>query len=344
MSRYVTMRSRSGRVSFLLDRRAIFVLFLLILLAILLFIAGLSAGSTFIHPWVVIRHLLGLEDSDAFVIETLRLPRMALAMLAGASLGVAGLILQGMVRNPLASPDIIGITGGASAAAVFWITYFSHLSLAVLPFVALAGAGMAALAVFSLAWKKGITPIRLVLIGIGVQALMSGIITMLIVLSPTYSTIEAYIWLTGSVYGADWGDVRALLPWVLVFVPAAVLLSRVISVQELGDDLAYGLGMRVQFNRLLMLFISVALAGSAVAYAGGIGFIGLIAPHIARRLIGRSFGHLVPVSALVGGMIVVSADVMARTLFLPLDLPAGVFVSGVGAPFFVYLLYRNRHL
>ena len=135
-----------------------------------------------------------------------------------------------------------------------------------------------------------------------------------------------------------------MLPWVLIFVPLALLFSRKVNVQELGDQVALGLGSRVQLHRFTLLFISVALAGSAVAFAGGIGFVGLIAPHIARKLVGRSFGILVPVSALIGGLIVILADVVARTAFLTLDLPAGVFVSGIGAPFFIFLLYRNRNL
>jgi len=209
--------------------------------------------------------------------------------------------------------------------------------------VAIIGAGIVSVMIYLLAWKKGVTPIRLVLIGIGVQAGMGSLVTMLIVLSPTYSTSEAYIWLTGSVYGANWENVYSMLPWVLIFVPLAFFFSREVNIQELGDEVALGLGSRVQFQRFNLLFISVALAGSAVAFAGGIGFVGLIAPHIARKLVGRSFGSLVPISALIGGIIVFSADVVARTAFIPMDLPAGVFVSGIGAPFFIYLLYRNRH-
>lgn len=135
-----------------------------------------------------------------------------------------------------------------------------------------------------------------------------------------------------------------MLPWVAVFVPLSLLFSRSADAQELGDDVAYGLGVRVQWHRFILMFISVALAGSAVAFAGGIGFVGLMAPHLARKSIGHSFSNLVPASAVIGGMIVILADVIARTAFLPLDIPAGVFVSGVGAPFFIYLLFRNRHI
>lgn len=344
MNKLTTIRNRSGTISFLIDNKAVLVFILLFCLSLLLFIVGLSVGSTMLNPLLIIQHLLGMGNGEhTFVIETLRLPRMVLSLLAGISLGVSGLILQGIIRNPLASPDIIGITGGASVAAVFFITFFSEVSLKWLPFVALLGAGIVSLIIYILAWKKGVTPLRLVLIGIGVQASMGALITMMIVLSPTYSTSEAYIWLTGSVYGANWNHVYSMLPWILVFVPLSLLMSAKVNVQELGDDLATDLGSKVQINRFVLLFVSAALAGSAVAFAGGIGFVGLIAPHIARKLVGRSFSSLVPVSALIGGMIVCLADVVARTAFLPLDLPAGVFVSGIGAPFFIYLLFRNRH-
>jgi iron complex transport system permease protein len=344
MKNYRSIRNRSGTISFLLEKKAVMIFLVLVCLSLLLFIMGLSVGSTFISPIAIVQQLLGIGNGEhTFVIETLRLPRMILSLLVGMALGVSGLILQGIIRNPLASPDIIGITGGASVAAVFFITYFSEVSLKWLPLIAIIGAGIVSLIIYLLAWKNGVTPIRLVLIGIGVQAAMGALVTMMIVLSPTYSTSEAYIWLTGSVYGANWENVYSMLPWVLIFVPLALLFSRAVNVQELGDQVALGVGSRVQLHRFALLFVSVALAGSAVAFAGGIGFVGLIAPHIARKLVGRSFGSLVPVSALIGGLIVVLADVVARTAFLPLDLPAGVFVSGIGAPFFIYLLYRNRH-
>ena len=345
MNKYRILRSRYDHTSFLIEKKMLIILPSLLLVSFILFILGLSVGSTVIHPWSVVEHILGTGDGDhAFIIETLRLPRMLLAFFVGVSLAVSGLILQGLVRNPLASPDIIGITGGAKVAAVLLITYFSSVSIRWLPVVAIAGAGIAAFIIYMLAWKKGISPIRLVLIGIGIEAGMGALVTMMIVLAPIYSTSEAYIWLTGSVYGANWHDVFLMLPWVLVFVPISILLARRINIQELGDDLAMGAGSNVQLDRCILIFISVALAGSAVAFAGGISFVGLISPHIARKLVGRSFGSLAPVAVLIGGCIVMLADIAARTVFLPLDLPAGVFVSGIGAPFFIFLLYRNRNM
>jgi len=346
MSKYILFRNRSDSVSFQYEKKTMTVLTVLVILSLLLFLAGLSTGSEMIHPITIIKHLLRIGSGEyTFIIEILRLPRMIIAFMAGAALGVSGLILQGIIRNPLGSPDIIGITGGASFAAVVFITYFAgEVSIHWIPLAAITGAGIIAVLIYFLAWKKGVSPIRLVLVGIGMQAAMSSMITMMLVFGNDYSTPQAYVWLTGSVYGAHWEHVYSMLPWVLILIPLALFFSKTANAQELGDQVALGLGVRVQFHRFSLLFLSVALAGSAVAFAGGMGFVGLIAPHIARRLVGRSFGSLVLVSALIGGLIVFLADVVARTFFLPLDLPAGVFVSGIGAPFFIYLLYRNRHL
>lgn len=202
---------------------------------------------------------------------------------------------------------------------------------------------MVSIIMYVLAWNRGVTSTRLVLIGIGVAATTSAMTMLMIILSPITAASRAYIWLTGSIYGASWEHVYALLPWVMVFIPLAIVFSRNLNVQELGDEIAKGVGNPVQFHRSILLFISVALAGSAVAVAGAIGFIGLIAPHIARKLVGSVYGGLIPVAALIGSLLLLIADTIARTAFLPLDIPAGVFTASVGAPFFIYLLYKNRN-
>ncbi|MFD1737718.1 FecCD family ABC transporter permease [Bacillus salitolerans] len=346
MGNFFSVRNKSGSVSFHLHKKTVIISFILLFFSSLLFIVGLSIGSTVISPFVVIQQLLGFGTGEHdFTINTLRLPRALLSLLVGAALAVSGLILQGIVRNPLASPDIIGITGGASVGAItFIVTLSGVVSIKWLPLAAILGAGLVSIVIYLLSWKNGITPIRLILIGIGVAAAMNALTTMMIVLSEIASATKAYLWLTGSIYGANWQDVYSMLVWVVIFLPLALLFSRTINVKELGDDVASGLGVKVQLYRFFLLFISVALAGSAVAFAGGIGFVGLIAPHIARKLIGRSVQGLVPVSALIGGILVLVADVIARTAFLPLDIPAGVFTAGIGAPFFIYLLYKNRNL
>lgn len=304
-----------------------------------------SLGETFISPVRVFGSLTGAgSEADAMIVEKLRLPRIVTSLLAGASLAAAGAILQGVARNPMASPDILGVTGGASAAAVAFMTYgLGVLSIRWLPVAAMAGAAVAALLLYAFAWKKGVTPLRLVLVGVGMSSLMSAATTMMIVFNPRNDAGQAYTWLTGSVYGANWEQVLLLLPWTAVLLPAAMFMKRHVNISQLGDEVATSGGSRVQRVRFLQLMLSVALAGSAVAVAGAIGFVGLLAPHMARKLVGADFGRLLPVSALLGAWIVLLADLAGRTLFLPLDVPAGVFTAAIGAPFFIYLLYVNRN-
>ncbi|MED4164097.1 iron ABC transporter permease [Halalkalibacterium halodurans] len=346
MSKLLTVRTKSGSISFQVERRTVVVFGLLLLVSLLLFIGSLSVGSTFIPPHDVIKQLFGYGTGEYdFTINTLRLPRVLLAFMVGAALGVAGLILQGIVRNPLAAPDIIGITSGGSVGAMIFIVYFMGVvSITWLPFAAIIGAGLVSIVIYLLAWNKGVTPIRLILIGIGVTAAMKAFVTMMLVLSDMAVTTKAYLWLTGSLYGAHWQDVYAMLPWVAISIPLTMLMAQTLGVKELGDDIAQGLGVKVQMYRFALLFTSVALAGSAVAFAGGIQFVGLIAPHISRMLVGRSYTSLVIVSSFIGGIIVVMADIVARTAFLPFDIPAGVFTAAIGAPYFIYLLYRNRNM
>ena len=305
---------------------------------------SLCLGEEFSSPSRVLMVLFGGGDSSSqFVIGTLRLPRILMAAMVGAALASSGLVLQSMIGNPLASPDIIGITGGASAAAVCFLSFFaSALGLIWLPVFAIVGALVAALLIYGLAWNSGVTPMRLVLVGIGISSVMGAVTTFVIAVSPLATSITAYIWLTGSVYGASWNEVQALFPWLLGSWPLALYLARRINTQELGAPLATGLGVSVQRLRLALLFLSVIMAAPAIAYAGAVGFVGLIAPHIARRFVARSFAQLLPVTALIGACLVMLADLCGRLLFQPLDIPAGVFVSAIGAPFFIYLLYRQR--
>lgn len=320
----------------------------LLLLGGLLFFSvcvSLCLGSFPTPPLQVLQTLIAPQSSDiAFIIWELRLPRIVLAILVGAALAVAGAILQSIVRNPLASPDVIGITSGAALAAVLFLALLSTtLSIRWLPVAAMLGALASALLVVSLAWKSGISPARMVLVGIGLAAAMGAATTLLIVISDDTAAMTAYVWLTGSLYAAQWEDVWGLLPWILVAVPISLVFARHADVMALGDHVAEGLGVPILRSRIVLLACSVALAGAAVAFAGGLSFVGLIAPHLAARLVGRNLARLVPASALVGALIVLNADLLGRVAFLPKDLPVGIFVAGIGAPFFVYLLHKARY-
>ncbi|MEE4149400.1 FecCD family ABC transporter permease [Pseudomonas viridiflava] len=312
---------------------------------LLVMLGSLALGKVNLSPATLFDVLFGQADQRlVFIVEQLRMPRLALAALVGAALAVSGLILQSIIRNPLASPDLLGITSGASAAAVIYLSFFSAaLGAQFLPLAAISGAGLAALAIYLLAWNQGASPLRLVLIGVGVSALLAAVTTFILVFSPLTTTLSAYVWLTGSVYGASWPEPRALASWLVVVLPLLVLLARQVRVQQLDDDLAQGIGVRVQWLRAGLLLVSVALAGLAVAWGGAIAFVGLIAPHIAKRLVPPGFAGQALMSALMGANLVMLADLAGRTLFLPLDLPAGIFVAVLGTPFFLYLLINQRH-
>ncbi|MDX5378316.1 MAG: iron ABC transporter permease [Halomonas sp.] len=343
MSRSVVLRVANGRLSLRLEHRTLAVTLLLSLALAASAMISLSLGSQATPPTAVLEALFHPARSDiALIVHEIRLPRIVLAILVGACLGVAGLLLQGLVRNPLASPDVIGITGGASLAAVCFLALGgAALGEAWLPLAALAGALSVALLILALS-GRGVTPARLVLIGIGLAAALGAGTTLVLVLAADTTAMQAYVWLTGSLYAAQWREVAGLAPWALVGLPLALALSRRLDVLALGDELATGLGTAVRGTRLALLLLAVALAGSAVAFAGGLSFVGLLAPHIGRRLVARGHAGLVPATALIGALIVLHADLLGRIAFLPRDLPAGVFVAGIGAPFFVYLLHRWR--
>ncbi|QAS52253.1 FecCD family ABC transporter permease [Halobacillus litoralis] len=342
MGEFYTIRNKDDKFSMQFHKRSLFILISLILVTCAVFIISLSSGSSYIPVGEVIKEILGVSD-HAFILNELRMPRVVMGFLVGGGLGVSGLILQGIIRNPLGSPDIVGVTGGASVGAVIFIVFFlGEWSVTWLPLASIIGAAVTTVIIYLLSWKNGVTPIRLILIGIGISALTNAIVTMFMVSSESAIASKVYLWLTGSLYGANWQEVTILLPIILIFIFLSLFFTGIVDVKQLGDDVAIGMGVRVQFFRFLLLALSVALAGAAVSFAGGIAFVGLIAPHIARLILHNSFANLVVGSALIGSLIVMGADIIARTAFLPSDIPAGVFTAGIGAPFFIYLLYRNR--
>jgi iron complex transport system permease protein len=326
------------------EKRTAAVVLILLAVTAVAFIVSAGIGTMRISPVDVLKVLFGSgQELHATVITQFRLPRMVVGLLVGASLAVAGAILQSMIRNPLASPDIIGITNGASLAAVTFIAMTAgKYGIRWLPLWAIVGGALAAFLIYGLAWKRGVTPLRLVLVGIGLSSALSALTSVMLIASPLVIANQALTWLTGSVYGASWSSVRILLPWTIAGLAAAFILARQVNVQELGDEVAAGLGTRIQHNRFLLLALCVALAGSAVAMAGGIAFIGLMAPHLARKLVGPAFGGVLPASALIGGVLVLLADLAGRTVFAPNEVPAGVFTAAIGAPFFLYLLHKRR--
>ncbi|MFZ5945910.1 MAG: FecCD family ABC transporter permease [Bacillota bacterium] len=349
MSKYTVFRTKNNSLSFLVDRKVVAVISTLACITILLSFISMGLGTTKVNMVEVIQSLFNKgTELQSLVIKIFRLPRIIIALLVGSSLALSGAILQGIIRNPLASPDIIGITGGASLGAVSFLAMYSDtnnnsltVSINWLPAAAFLGASLIALLIYFVAWKNGVSPTRLILIGIGVSAAMQALTTIMIVFGPLYLATQATLWLTGSVYGSSWQYVNILLPWVIIIVPFVFISARKLNIQELGDEVSIGLGSKANKQRFIFLLMSTALAGGAVAFAGGISFVGLLAPHIARKLVGSAFGALLPASALIGGIIVLLADTVGRTAFLPLDIPAGVFTASIGAPYFIYLLYKK---
>lgn len=332
--------------SFWIDRRVPMVLLVLVLLLFVVLLLSAAYGEYPVPLWAIpltVLHIpVGNPDYD-FVINTLRLPRVVTAALVGMALAIAGTIMQGLTRNPLAAPEVVGVEAGAALVAVSLIVLLPSAPVAALPVAAFVGALLTALLVYGLAWKGGSSPMRLILVGVGVGAIASGGTSLLITFGSIYDVGQALVWLAGSVYGRTWDQVRALLPWLVIFVPLALLLAHSLNASNLGDDVARGLGVPLEWQRMLALLSCVALAGASVATAGTIGFVGLMSPHLARQLVGNSHQSLIPVAALVGSVLVATADLLGRSLFSPIEIPCGVVTAAVGAPYFLYLLYRNRN-
>jgi iron complex transport system permease protein len=339
------VRPRSLPLSLRVDRRVPPVLLLALLATLAAMVINIGVGEYPIPPLDVIRtvfHLPTGNEDYSFIVNTLRLPRMLVAALVGLALGVSGAILQGLTRNPLAEPGILGVSAGAGVVAVTLIVVVPSVPSGVVPLAAFVGAATIAALIYLLAWRGGDSPIRLILVGIGLGAVCSAITSLLITFGDPYDVQRAMIWLTGSVYGRSWSELWALLPWVLVFAPAALVLARDLNALNLGEDVARGLGSNVPLRRGLLLLTAVALAAATVAAAGTIGFVGLMAPHLARRLVGPDHSGLLPTAGVLGALIVVAADLVGRTILAPTELPAGLVTAAVGAPFFIALLWRQR--
>ncbi|WP_439343613.1 FecCD family ABC transporter permease [Vacuolonema iberomarrocanum] len=317
----------------------------LMLVTLAAMVWSVSQGEYPVPPQDVIRTILGVPTDNpdyVFVVNTLRLPRTLVAWEVGMALAIAGTLTQGITRNPLAAPGIIGVNAGAALAAVSLIVVFPAVPIAVLPLAAFSGALTVAALIYLLAWKDGSSPIRLILVGVGFSLIAGALTNLLVTFGNINDVSQALVWLAGSVYGRSWPQVVAFTPWLVAFGLLSLFLSRELNALQLGDDLARSLGSRLEWQRGWLLLSSVALAGSAVATAGGISFVGLMAPHMARQIIGPSHESLVPVAALTGGALVVVADLIGRLLFSPIELPCGIITAIVGAPYFLYLLIRTR--
>ncbi|MBU5671363.1 FecCD family ABC transporter permease [Paenibacillus brevis] len=292
--------------------------------------------------------LIGKGDQRLrMVFLDFRLPRTTIAVMIGAALAVSGTIMQGVSRNSLADPGLLGINAGAGLMVMLYVFFFgisASSSIFLLPLLALIGASAAALLIFILAYKKqeGLSPIRLVLSGIGVAAGISAAITILTIqFNPKQYQFIA-TWLAGTIWGTSWMFVLALLPWLVVLLPYVYSRSNVLNILMLSEDTSAGLGARITHEQLKMLAVAVGLAAAAVSVSGGIGFVGLIAPHIARICVGARHQRLLPISALFGALLVIIADILGRSLMNGNEIPVGVVTAVIGAPYFIFLLLRAK--
>ena len=308
--------------------------------AIGVFALSLTIGEFAISLPDVVATLRGDgSDEHEFIIRTLRLPRALTGLAVGAAFGLSGAIFQRLTGNALASPDIIGVNAGAAVAAVFAIVVV-HAAGTAVTVAALAGSALTAIATYVLAYRRGVTGYRLILVGIGVAAVLNGVVQYLLTRAEIYDAQQAVVWLTGSLNGRGWDDLRPIAVTLALVVPVVLLTARHIRVLELGDDAARGLGVRVERSRAVVLLAGVALAAVATASAGPIGFVALMAPQITRQLVGgRSLG-LLPAAA-GGALLVVASDLVARQLFAPIELPVGLITAVLGAPYLLYLIARS---
>jgi iron complex transport system permease protein len=320
---------------------------LLLMLAGIVCIVGIGLLTLMLGtPAVSPRELIEIARGggvplDRLIVTQLRLPRLVLALLAGVMLGLSGTLLQDTMRNPLGGPELLGVSSGATFVVATITLLHLPVELRLIPWLALAG-GLAAGTVVVLSVGRISDPVRLVLTGAALTALLNAGIFVLISYGNTNDIALLYLFLVGSLANRTWNYVKIVLPWAIIGIPAALLCARWLNLLQLGDDVARGLGLPVGRVRLLTLSLGAALVAAVVAVAGPISFIALLAPHLARRLLRTSDARVVlPLAAVLGALLLSAADLLARHAFAPLDLPVGVFTTIIGGPILLVLLRRR---
>ncbi|WP_025715568.1 FecCD family ABC transporter permease [Paenibacillus sp. 1-18] len=283
---------------------------------------------------------------EEFVLFSVRLPRIFITLLSGMALALSGSILQSITRNDLADPGIIGINAGAGVAIACFFLYFPidvGSFVYILPLVAFIGALVTAALIYAFSYSRtsGLDPIRMVLVGVGFSLALSGI--MIVIISSAERSKVDFIakWIAGSIWGTDWPFIWALLPWLILLIPFTLYQSQRLNLLALSETSAIGVGVQIERERLVLILTAVAAAASAVSVTGGIAFVGLMAPHIAKALGGPRIQLFIPVAVLLGGWLLLTADTIGRNLVDPDGIPAGIMVSLIGVPYFAYLLLRK---
>lgn len=318
-----------------------------ILLTIVIFVMGISMGAASVSIDRIIPILLGDGSfKESFVLFSVRLPRLFVLAAAGMALALAGAVLQGVTRNDLADPGIIGINAGAGVGiTLFYLLVDGNLPnfAYILPLVGFSSALLTALCIYFFAYKRntGVQPVQLILVGVGVASALSGVMMMLISSAERSDVQFIAQWLAGNVWGTDWPFFWALLPWLVLGIPFIFYKANVLNVLAMNEQTAVGLGMNIARERLQLLVVAVALAAAAVSVTGGIAFIGLMAPHIAKQLVGPRFQFFLPLTLFIGASLLMLADTIGRVAIASATVPAGIVVACIGAPYFLYLLRKN---
>ncbi len=319
--------------------RAVASFVLMVILLILLFFAAVNIGSLKVSFGELFRGLFIEYNNDVATIFDLRFPRIIISMLAGAAIAVSGVLFQAVLKNPLADPGIIGISSGASFAAVV-ITAVAPTLFFITPVFAFLGGVLAFALVYTLSWKGGLSPLRIILVGVAVNAVFQGLSSGLNSMNGgNMSGVAAIV--NGNITMKTWDDVKMLVPYVIIGLVLALLFTRTCNLLSLEDKAARSLGIDVNKMRILISLIAVLLASISTAVAGVISFLGLIVPHIGRILVGSDHKALVPFSALFGAFTFLLADTVGRTIAAPFEIPASIIMSVVGGPFFILLLRRS---
>lgn len=330
----------------IIKKQRLIVAFLSILI-ILTIVISLGLGYSSVSYDRILPTIFGEGTfKEEFVLFSIRLPRIIVTLLAGMALAISGAILQGLTRNDLADPGIIGINSGAGVGIAVFFLFFPIDASAfayMLPIVAFIGALLTAVLIYLFSYKKGIglQPVRLILVGIGFSMALSGAMIVLISGAERQKVDFIARWLAGNIWGTDWPFIVALLPWIILLIPFTLYKANRLNLLSLSDPVAIGVGVSIEKERIILLLTAVALAASAVSVTGGIAFIGLMAPHLAKALIGPRNQLFLPIAVLIGGWLLLFADTIGRNLLEPEGIPAGIMTALIGAPYFVYLLLRK---
>ncbi|GEM44688.1 iron ABC transporter permease [Deinococcus cellulosilyticus NBRC 106333 = KACC 11606] len=319
-------------------------LILSLLLLAFCFALSISIGAAripLLEVWSLTFH--PSDEQNSLIVHTIRLPRALVGMLAGAALAISGAIMQVVTRNPLASPGLLGVNAGAALALLLLVVFFPTLpGFLYVPAAFVGGVG-AALLVFGMTSSVGFSPLKLALAGVAASALFSSAASALKILFEQRAQGVLFS-LAGSVAGRTWDHFHLLWPWVVAGVILALIYSGRLNLLALGDELSTSLGIKTRLNQLMLTLLAVLLAASAVSVVGPVAFVGLMVPHITRKLVGVNHQMVIPICALLGASLVTIADVAARLIDFPAETPVGILISAIGAPFFIYLARNVRKM